>query len=209
MTTGLDKPFKRAAVVALVASTMWFIGLLLLPISQTLFEWDEEWQDANGNEQIGRTVTRVATQCADKALGGEGRFAKDFWVLESMRNDWARFLSVDKGEFRIAPSIDYTGDEIAWVNARLKEGERHCVDKYCVESLSAVSFPLVLGSCGITIPQRLDRRARAVTIILNRYSGREPWPSIAVVVMAVCLFSSLLYDRTIGAVVSWVRFGRG
>ena len=194
--------------MALVLSTMWFIGLLLLPITPTLFKWDEEWRDANGNDKIGRTLTRVATQCADKALGGEGRFAKDFWVLESMRNEYARFLSVDKGEFRIAPSIDYTGDEIAWVNARLNEGERHCVDKYCVESLSAVSFPLVLGSCGVTIPQRLDRRPRAVAIIGKRYSERDPWPNIAALVMAVCLLSSFLYDRILGPVVSWVRFGR-
>jgi hypothetical protein len=208
--TKLNHPLKRLSFLLFIGNGTALIGLALLPIPLEISSYSA-WKDAAASEIPDRQVVRIDTGCAATEFGGLETFARDFFIAYGSINEYARVVTemrIERGEpFSIAPTIDITEEQEAAIFSQLSDTERLCLKTDCAARLDAELFSAILNSCGTLVGQYRDDIHDIRWLISNNLEDTFPW-SLAVFLMSVAfLLTSVLYDRTLGPIIKWVRTG--
>lgn len=210
--TSLNHPLKRLSFILFVCSAAALIGLALLPSPVEISSYPD-WKDAAAAEAPDRHITRLDTACAATQFGGVEAFARDFFIVDaySSENKYARVITemgIERGEpFNIAPTVDLTEKEKAAFFSELSSAKKPCLKEVCVVKLDAALFASILKSCSTSVGQRRNDVRNVQWRILNNLEDTFPWSLIAFLLSMGSLLSSLLYDRTLGPIIRWVRTG--
>ena len=210
--TKLNHPLKRLSFILFMCSGAALIGLALLPGPFEISSYPD-WKDATASEPPDRHITRIDTACAATQFGGLEAFARDFFIVDaySSENEYARVITemeIERGEpFSIAPRIDITEKEKAAFFSELSNAKKPCLKGACVVRLDAALFATILKSCSTSVGQRRDDVRHIQWRIPNNLEHTFPWSLMAFLLSVAFLLSSLLYDRTLGPIIKWVRTG--
>lgn len=208
----LNHPLKRLFFVLFIGSGLALLGMALLPAPFEVSSY-ADWKDAVGSDTVDRQVTRIDTTCAGSHVGSIGAFAKDFFIVDAnaSANEFARFMTetkIERGEaFSIAEEVDLTEKEKIAFGAELSNPKKPCVKGVCVNKLDPSIFAAILKSCSEVVGQHREDKHRIRWRISENLEETYPWSLFAFIASLVLLLLSLLYERTLGSVVKWIRTG--
>lgn len=206
MKAHLDHPLKRLAFAVLILSSLLLIGLLTLPTPFYIGSNATNWNDVEPGQSVDRTITRVKTECASNALGGGHAFAKDFWIIESIEDEYSRMIGLNDGTFEIATTIDYTEQDLQRIKKQLSGTKKSCVDELCVERLTLKAFNSIVSACGHNVGQHREVKLGGIDwLILEHFHDRSPWTFISLVLILISLLTGVLYETTLGRLLRWIR----
>lgn len=208
----LDHPLKRLSFIFLIASAIGLLALGLLP-SPVRTESYIDWRDTNQTASYDRVVKRVDTTCAGKMFGNLSEFAKEYLIADALvsTSEYPRFIAQDTlragGNFSIAPLIDITTDETARLLRLLNRPQGACLEGTCTSKLNPQLLLSILQNCGKPVTQLRHFNHVQHLAISDNLKRASPWPLILVVLTIFFALTSILYNRALKPLVSWVRKG--
>jgi len=188
------------------------LGLALLP-EPASYRSHNYWKDASQDESIDRHITRIDTACAAKKLGSIESFAKDFFIIDSLVDNsgvskFLTLITIERGErFSIAPKIDLTNKEKASFLSLLSDLQKPCLKTACIEQLNLPVFTSIVTSCSTQIGQHRHIKYYFKWQIVDNLEKNPTLSLVALASALIFLFMSILYNKTVGRLVKWVRTG--
>lgn len=208
----LDHPLKRLSFLISLCSAVALAGLALLPRPFEISSYPE-WRDSTASDTPDRSVLRVNTACAGKLLGSTEDFARDFFIVDafSSENKYSRVITeiaFERGERSvIAPTVDLTETEKTKFVSMLSSAKRPCLKGTCLTKLDTHIFASILNACSTSVGQVRKDVYMVQWHILSNLENTFPWSLFALLLSMFFLLPSLLYDRTLGPLINWVRTG--
>lgn len=207
--TRLNHPLKRLSFILFLCSAVVLAGLALSPPAE--ISTSAEWKDAAASDTADRYVTRINTPCAATHIGTIEEFARDFFIAFSSEDEVSRVITemgIERHEpSTIAPTVDLTEKEKTALFSTLSSEKKPCLKGVCVAKLDPELFTSILKACGTSVGQ-VRRDAHEVRWrISSNLEDTFPWSLVALLLSIFFLLSSLLYDRTLGPLIKWIRTG--
>lgn len=208
----LNHPLKRLSFVLFLCGAVALMGLAMFPTPFEISSYPE-WKDAAASNTPDRHVTRIDTACAGTQLGTTEEFARAFFIVDafSSENKYSRLITEMQIEgrepFTIAPIVDLTEKEKAAFFSTLSGEKKPCLNSVCAEKLDTALLASILKACGTQVGQLRKDAHEVRWRILNNLEGTFPWSLFTFLLSVLFLLCSLLYDRTLGPLISWVRSG--
>lgn len=211
MTSRLNHPLKRLSFILFLCSVAILAGLALLPVE---INTRSEWKDAAAADKPTRHVTRIDTACAAVQSGTKKEeFARDFFIVDafSSDNELTRMITeikiVRDEPFTIGPMVDLLEEERMAFFAALSGGKKPCLEGVCVAKLNTELLTSILKACSTSVGQFRKSTHEVRWPIAKNLIDTFPWSLSAFLLSVFFLLCSLLYDRTLGALIKWVRTG--
>jgi hypothetical protein len=229
----LNHPLKRLSFVLFLLSSTMFVGCLLFPETTERISSYSDWKDGVGAEPESqtesfhldslfnpteRTINRIDIECAENESGDEKTFRRDFSIVETKANNNPYRLTVEEqielGKFPmpLPPMVDLTEDETKSVRSQLKRDSYWHVPpgiecETCIDKLTLEGFESILKSCSESVEQHRDVTYRTQSRIDKNLNDNGPWSGISLLSSVFFLFTSILYNKTLGLLVNWIRSG--